>query len=179
MNSSKEIKTLIRKIILTTIFTIVITVIWSNISNTKAMQTKNYLAINNALTVTHNINNDYLYPMQDKEAITKLTKNIITVKNNNNTKTNYSLLLRIEKSSTLDLNVLKYEFNGEIGTLNNLYKEDTLYYYYNLSDLNINENGTSESTFIMWINEDAANIAQNKTLSYKIIATDNNALVLK
>ena len=80
MNSNKEIKKLLRHIILTTIFTIVISIIWSNISNTKAMQTKNYLAINNALTVTQNINNDYLYPMQDKEAITKLTKNTITVK---------------------------------------------------------------------------------------------------
>ena len=54
-----------------------------------------------------------------------------------------------------------------------------MYYYYELGNINIEKNGIEESEFIMWINEDAGNTVQNKTLTYKIIATDNDTLVLK
>lgn len=173
---NKEVKTLITRIISNIILTIAISFIWLETIDKNNLQKQQLLAMNNLVVSEFNNNNNYLYQINDTE-IDNLDKNTINIKNTTNNLINCDLLIRIDKKSTLNPKYLKYEFAEKINSLNDLEYEDNTYYYYNLGNIDINPNTDLTNQFVMWLDENSNDI-ENKTLSYKIIAKENNSLVL-
>lgn len=117
------------------------------------------------LNITDNqINN--LYPIKTDNAIKNLKKSKIEIINDTKTSEEYSLLLKIEKNSTLDYNVLNIALNDSVHPLKDLLiVEDANNYYFSLYTNSIV--GKKETlSFIMWMDEKTGNEMQNKTLNY-------------
>ncbi len=107
-----------------------------------------------------------MYPIQDEEALVNLKPTILSVKNETKTKENYTLILKISKSSTLDVKCLNIALNDQISPLKNhfmLEDQDNMFFKLDSSSI-IGE--TKKYNFLMWMDKSTGNEMQNKTLSY-------------
>jgi len=178
MNKFSNIKFLVSRILVTTLFTLIISFLWINVSTTKAMETDKLLGLNENLVIVYNNDNtdNEIYMMKDSEAL-KEDANIITVINNNTHNVNLDLLIRINKNSSLDLSYVKYFLNGVVMSFDKIYLQDSLYYYYKLGSVDVDANGSLDNDFYLWLKEGNVTDLSNKTFSYSIVFKENNSLV--
>ncbi len=112
------------------IFTLIFIVYVTNLYKSEQVQEvfKSIAAFNNVnytnLTVKNQINYS-MYPMTDEKAMKKLVPCTLTVSNETYKKENYTLVLKINKSSTMDLSYLHISIDDSIYSLNSLEKEET------------------------------------------------------
>ena len=106
----------------------------------------------------------YLFPMTDEYAITNLKKNTVKVTNYNNSYRQYSLYLKVDKSSTTDIDSLKFMFNDKIIDFNEIYSyEDETYIYYQVYNNNIKD--IDYIDYIYWLNSESKITNVNFTYS--------------
>jgi len=113
---------------------------------------------------------DYiLYQTTDELAVEHIKPISINLINDTNTTENYSLWIVINKSSTLDYNYLKINYNGKVSHLNE-YKtvENAEYYYILLSEDTITAENINFELQI-WIDNTIENDIIDKYLNFDIM----------
>lgn len=108
-----------------------------------------------------------MYPMTDEKAMERLVPCTLIVSNGTYTTEAYSLVLKINKSSTLDYNYLHISVDDSIYALNALEKEVTENEIIFVLDRNTLMAEQKEYQVRLWLNELAGNDLQAKNLSLK------------
>lgn len=107
-----------------------------------------------------------LYPVTNEYALNNLDYSIINVINNTKENKKYNLMLIVEKNSTLDTNYLMININGTTLKLSDCYYAEDDYITYFLIDTNmIEKNSINSNKIYIWLNKEASNNEQNKTLN--------------
>lgn len=174
----KSLKGLIIEIILISLFLIIFVPVFKNNSIKQTMAANNMSSVGSLeLKETYSGSNQ-LFPMTDEFAIKNIDKTKLNITNKSSISKNYSLLLRVEQSSTLDIKNLKYSINNKIYSFTEeIETNDDEYKYYELINSSISKSEDIE--FCMWIKQTATNESMNKSLSYSFIIKENNELALK
>lgn len=144
--------------------------VWNDTShNTSYAQMADYYSSESYKKISINKIQDmdlnHMTPIDDACALKK-KPTIITFHNNSKYKVEYYLYLKISKKSTLNINKLKININGNTMYLkNNIYENEVNYYYL------IDNNNTKFNRYVirLWLDESADNSYQNKTLIYDFI----------
>ena len=115
-----------------------------------------------------------IFPVDDKTAIDTYDKAIIRLTNNSNNKSTYKLIYRVNNNSTLDAKWLKFMLNvdetNKIEFLSELeISKDSKYTDYILHTGEIDANSKKDVEYIMWLDKNVGNEAQNKSLSANLI----------
>lgn len=113
-----------------------------------------------------NTQNGMMVPVSNEDALKNLEQTKIKVINDTRTNEDYTVLLKIAKSSTLDYNCLNIALNNEVKALKSTYLlEDADYFYFALTNGSI-KGEIKEYDFLMWMDENTGNEMQGKTLNY-------------
>jgi len=117
-----------------------------------------------------------MFPINNQEAIKNLKRTTLKVINDTKTKEDYTLLLRIEKTSTLDFHCLNVIINDQVNSLEQLLLMDDLenYYFVLASDSLIGNQ--KDYAFAMWMDENTGNEMQGKMLNYSFEIQKNIAI---
>ena len=129
-----------------------------------------------SLQVKNQINYS-MYPMTDERAMEKLVPCTLTVKNETYSEENYTLVLKIDKSSTLDYNYLHISIDDTIYALNALEKEITNKEIVFILDRNSLLANQKEYEIRLWLNTLAGNDLQAKNLSMQFDIIDETTNV--
>lgn len=108
---------------------------------------------------------DYsMFPMRDEDAMQNLKPCTIKVMNETYTSENYALILKIDKTSTMDYHYLHIGINDEVYSLNDLEQTEELEnYVFTLAKDKIVGN-TKNYEIRVWLNTLAGNEMQGKNL---------------
>ncbi len=170
MKIVKDINKMVLRKVIEIIFVIVFIVGTSQIwRSEKTQEMLDSIALfsntsNLSLQVKNQINYS-MYPMTDEKAMEKLVPCILTVKNETYSQEEYTLVLKINKSSTLDYNYLHISINDTIYALNALTKEVTDNEIIFILDKDSLMADQKEYNIRLWLNTLAGNDLQAKTLS--------------
>ena len=165
----KELKGILGEILIV-IFIIVISIIlFPNLSEEKLKKTEAIMSYVNNLSINVINKEDYfLFPMTDEYAITNLKRNTIEIKNNDNTKKEYILFLKVNKNYTNDINSLNFMFNDNIINFDKVYSyDDDIYVYYQVYNNSIKDDDYID--YIYWIKSDNEMTNINFTYSFEIV----------
>jgi hypothetical protein len=116
----------------------------------------------------------FLYPISNKEAINTISPYNLEVVNDTLTLENYTLYLKIEKTSTLDYNALDIEINDNIYSLNTLDMESDDEYYWFVIDKNSIKGDTYNYSVKIWMDENTGNNMQGRSLSLAFDLVENS-----
>lgn len=166
---NKEVKGLLYEIVTLCFIIIINLIIWPNLKEEHLKKTEAVMSYVSNLSIDIvNKEEYYLFPMTDEYAITNLKKNTIKVTNYNNSYKQYSLYLKVDKSSTTDIESLKFMFNNVIIDFNEIYfYEDENYIYYQVYNNNIKD--IDYIDYIFWLNSDSQLTNVNFTYSLQVI----------
>lgn len=107
-----------------------------------------------------------MFPVNNKYALENLKKTKIKIINDTKIIEEYTLLLKISKTSSLDYHCLNVAINQNALPLEKYYfTEDTNNYYFALAKDSIIAE-TKNYDFLMWMDEKTGNEMQGKTLNY-------------
>ena len=110
---------------------------------------------------------DYnMYPMEDAFAVQHLAPCTVEIVNETYTNENYELVLKIDKSSTLDYHYLHLGIDDEIYDLKTLLQKETDQEYIFLLNEGTIKGEIKEYKMRLWLEEDAGNELQGKNLKY-------------
>lgn len=110
----------------------------------------------------------YLFPMTDEYAINNLEKSTIKVSNYNDDNKQYSLYLKVDKNSTINVDKLNFMFNDKIIDFNETYShQDENYVYYQVYQNNVREYDYID--YIFWLKEDSEITNVNFIYSFEVI----------
>ena len=129
-----------------------------------------------SLQVKNQINYS-MYPMTDERAMEKLVPCTLTVRNETYENEDYTLVLKIDKSSTLDYNYLHISIDNTIYALNALEKEVTNDGVVFILDRNSLVAGQKEYNVRLWLNTLAGNDLQAKNLNLQFDILDETTNV--
>ena len=177
----------IRKTVIELLFAIIIFIIalimWLNpntsIANivSKNSMNKGEVALEQIKPLTINS----ISPISDEEAINNYDNAILRITNNQNVTSRYELIYRVNNNSTLDTKFLKFkldniEIDPIIDFLSNVKtKTGDNYTDYIIYTGEITPNKSLDFSFIIWIDENAGNESQGKSLSSGFVANSYNA----
>jgi len=132
-------------------------------------ETENIMKYANNLTMSiKESDNYYLYPMTDEYAQNNLENNVIEIVNLDKKEKEYNLYLKVDKSSTMNIDSLKFSFNGNITKLNDLYEyEDDNYNYYKINDNKIENK--DYINYIFWLDADSTMNYSSLIYKFEII----------
>ena len=152
---NKEVKGLLYEIMVLSFIIIINLIMWPNLKEEYLKKTEAVMSyISNLSIDIVNKEEYYLFPMTDEYVIDNLEKNTIKVSNYNNSYRQYSLYLKVDKSSTTDKDSLKFMFNDKIIDFNEIYSyEDENYIYYQVYNNNIKD--VDYIDYIFWLKEDS------------------------
>ncbi|MBQ7141345.1 MAG: hypothetical protein IJO32_07585 [Bacilli bacterium] len=170
MNINKQIFKLIFEILFTSLI-IVINISARN--NSIDIQNKVF-AFNNRLNAIefkqlNQMNATNIFPISNDDALNKYEKSIFQISNKNNNNIRYRFIYRVYKSSTVEIDWFNFYFKiDENETIDNLsnqkinntddYTDIILY------EGNLNSNEIKEIEFLIWLDYNIGNEAQNKVL---------------
>lgn len=173
MNINKQIFKLIFEIF----FVFLIIVINIGARNNSIDTQNKVFAFNNRLNTIElkqlsqmDVNN--IFPISNEDALNNYEKSIFQVSNNNNKNTRYRFIYRVYTTSTIEIDwlnfYLKIDDNETIDNLSNqnMIKTDE-YVDIILYEGNLNSNENKEIEFLIWLDYNIGNEAQNKTMSTK------------
>ena len=152
---NKEVRGLLYEIMVLSFIIIINLIMWPNLKEEYLKKTEAVMSyISNLSIDIVNKEEYYLFPMTDEYVIDNLEKNTIKVSNYNNSYRQYSLYLKVDKSSTTDKDSLKFMFNDKIIDFNEIYSyEDENYIYYQVYNNNIKD--VDYIDYIFWLKEDS------------------------
>lgn len=163
---NKEIKFLIGEIIIIT-FLSVMTLLFLNktINNKDKIINNYYTYAEKNITIEEKTKYNYnLYPMTDNYAINNLKDSTFIINNIGN-KTNYELLLVIDKNSTLNTENIKFKVNDKVINLNNYNYQDDHNLYYYIEKSTLKEREYKSITYKLWLDENT-NIITGNNINY-------------
>lgn len=106
-----------------------------------------------------------MFPMRNQDALKNVKPCVVLVSNDTYTEEEYMLVLKIDKSSTLDYHVLNISMGGEVFSLKDLpLLEETLNYYFVL-DENKLKGDKRRYEIQLWMDASAGNEMQSKSLA--------------
>ena len=178
MNNTKNINKQIRGLVFELLFASFISgfaiFAWVNPDTTLAKIAQ----VNGNQTITLQeikpLNLENIYPIDDEIAINNYDKAVIRLTNNSTADSTYELIYRVSNDSTLNAEWLKFMLNvdgtNNIEFLDNLENnENNDYTDYILYTGKINANSQKDFEYLMWLDKNVGNEAQNKSLSANII----------
>ena len=170
---NKEIFRLLFRIFFSVAFTLVLVLIWSS---TKKKSELYDMVINSSNIVKSDYVNfsDVIYRIDDEYASFKLQKNRIDVSNVIDDKVNFMLVLKIDKSSTIDINYLKYTLDDTISYLKDNYMyEDTQFSYYLLSSYLLDIGDSRIIDYLIWLDVNTPDEEISNSLYYAVSVYSN------
>ena len=166
---NKEIKGLLFEISVLSFIIIINIIIWPSLKEEHLKKTDAVMSYVSNLSIDF-VNNEeyYLFPMTDEYAINNLKKNTIKVTNYNNNYREYSLYLKEDKSSTINIDSLTFMFNDKIVDFNEIYSyEDENYIYYKVYNNNIKN--IEYVDYVFWLKSDSEITNVNFIYSFEVI----------
>lgn len=124
-----------------------------------------------------------IYPVDDEYAITNYDKAILKLTNNSGSTSRYILSYRVYNNSTLDTKFLKFQLENEnidtrVDFMSNLGMNlGSNYIDYVLYSGEIAPNKSLEFKYLMWIDHNVGNEAQNKNLSAQFVVNSYDASI--
>ena len=169
MNTILDVeKSLYKDILFTILFVLISIPIWLNFDISALEAAKMY---DNYNYIEYEFLNEPSYslnPVNDDYAMRNLETQDLIVYNNSNTKNDYSLVLKVDKSSTAKTDKLKINVNYQISYLKDYYSyEDNNSIYYVLDSNNIVAN--SQKYIISMWNDENAIVKSDDILNYKFM----------
>jgi len=161
-------KTLYKDIFMTVFLVLVSIPIWLNFSVSALAAEANYY--DNYNYVKYEFLNEAsktLLTYTDSEALRKCETQDILIYNYSNTLDNYSLLLKIRKNSSVNLDQIKINVNYQIDYLNNYHVYEDAENYYFVIDSNDIVASSQKYIISMWNIDN--NLTYNNELDYEFI----------
>ena len=113
-----------------------------------------------------NHSNGPMFPISDEEALTELTPSFLKLTNETNTSEDFTIMMKISKSSSIDYHCLNIAIDHQKQSLKNLYLfDDADNFYFSLKSDQI-KGETKEYAFLIWMDATTGNEMMGKTLSY-------------
>ncbi len=110
--------------------------------------------------------NGPMFPLKDTDALNLLKPTKINLINETKTKEDYTILMKVSKSSSLDYHYLNIALDKKIKKLEDIYlSDDADYFYFNISADTI-KGEIREHDFLIWMDCKTGNDMMGKTLSY-------------
>lgn len=173
MNINKQIFKLIFEIL----FVSLIIVINVEARNNSIDTQNKVFAFNNQLNALefkqlNQMNVANIFPISNADALSNYEKSIFQISNKNNNNTRYRFIYRVYKSSTVEIEwfnfYLKIDENEIIDNLSNQSMIKTNEYIdIILYEGSLNSNEIKNVEFLIWLDYNIGNEAQNKTMSTK------------
>ena len=163
---NKEIFRLLFRIFFSVAFTLVLVLIWSS--------TKKKSELYDIVKSDYVNFSDVIYRIDDEYASSKLQKNRIDVSNVIDDKVNFMLVLKIDKSSTIDINYLKYTLDDTISYVKDNYMyEDTQFSYYLLSSYLLDIGDSRIIDYLIWLDVNTPDEEISNSLYYAVSVYSN------
>lgn len=105
-----------------------------------------------------------MFPMDDQDAMQNLKPCIVSVRNETYTLENYTLILKIDKNSTMDYQFLNIGIDNTIYTLKDLFRQEEDNYYIFVLDTDQISGNIKKYEIRVWLNNLADNNMQSKDL---------------
>jgi len=173
-NINKQIRSLIFELLFASFIAGIAIFAWVNPDTTLAKIAQ----VNGNQTITLQeikpLNLENIYPIDDEKAIGNYDKAIIRLTNNSSADSTYELIYRVNNNSTLNTEWLKFmlnvDENSNVEILANLEtNKNNGYTDYILYTGKLNANSQKDFEYLMWLDKNVGNEAQNKSLSANII----------
>ncbi len=163
------------EIIFAVFFVAISFISWNHLNHGEIKELEEYARQNPsyAYVDVKNSSQYYMYPMSDEEALSRLVPYQVKMVNDTYLKTNYTLGIRIRKTSTLNYQNLKIWIAGNISYLKNYYiSEDEEYYYFELEEGVLTAESKNYDIKI-WIDSNLKENVSNQTISFEFVNLAN------
>ena len=124
--------------------------------------------VNDDIVITNMVHNSFgLSALSDEDVLNMSNDNLFSIVNKKDNEYKYSLYLRVNKDSTIDVDKVKIKLDNEIFNLKDIYdSEDDKYYYYLLkSDKILDE---VDFSYLVYLDNDTTNYGNN-SLTYSFL----------
>ena len=126
--------------------------------------------VNDDIVITNMVHNSFgLSALSDEDVLNMSNDNLFSIVNKKDKEYKYSLYLRVNKDSTIDVDKVKIKLDNEIFNLKDIYdSEDDKYYYYLLkSDKILDE---VDFSYLVYLDNDTTNYGNNSlTYSFMVV----------
>lgn len=113
-----------------------------------------------------NYSNGPMFPIKDDEALNELKPTSLKLINETNTTEDFTIIMKVSKTSTLDYRCLNIAIDRQKKNLKNLYLfDDADSFYFSLKSDTI-KGETKEYDFLIWMDSSTNNDMMGKSLSY-------------
>lgn len=107
-----------------------------------------------------------MFPLKNEEALRDLKPTKVRLINETKTLEEYTLTMKISKTSTLDYKCLNIAFDQKINKLEDLYFSDDADYFYFVLKTDKIRGEIREHNVLIWMDASTGNEMMNKSLSY-------------
>ena len=163
---NKEVRSLVMEISFIVLLLVICIPIFVNASSNYNNSLKRI--VNDDIVITNMVHNSFgLSALSDEDVLNMSNDNLFSIVNKKDKEYKYSLYLRVNKDSTIDVDKVKIKFDNEIFNLKDIYdSEDDKYYYYLLkSDKILDE---VDFSYLVYLDNDTTNYGNN-SLTYSFL----------
>ena len=165
---NKEVRSLVMEISFIVLLLVICIPIFVNASSNYNNSLKRI--VNDDIVITNMVHNSFgLSALSDEDVLNMSNDNLFSIVNKNDKEYKYSLYLRVNKDSTIDVDKVKIKLDNEIFNLKDIYdSEDDKYYYYLLkSDKILDE---VDFSYLVYLDNDTTNYGNNSlTYSFMVV----------
>lgn len=163
---NKEVRSLVMEISFIVLLLVICIPIFVNASSNYNNSLKRI--VNDDIVITNMVHNSFgLSALSDEDVLNMSNDNLFSIVNKKDKEYKYSLYLRVNKDSTIDVDKVKIKLDNEIFNLKDIYdSEDDKYYYYLLkSDKILDE---VDFSYLVYLDNDTTNYGNN-SLTYSFL----------
>ena len=163
---NKEVRSLVMEISFIVLLLVICIPIFVNASSNYNNSLKRI--VNDDIVITNMVHNSFgLSALSDEDVLNMSNDNFFSIVNKKDKEYKYSLYLRVNKDSTIDVDKVKIKLDNEIFNLKDIYdSEDDKYYYYLLkSDKILDE---VDFSYLVYLDNDTTNYGNN-SLTYSFL----------
>lgn len=107
-----------------------------------------------------------MFPLKNEDALRELKPSKLRLINETKTQEEYTIALKVNKTSSLDYHCLNIAFDQKVEKLEDLYFSDDADYFYFVLKTDTIRGEIKEHNFLIWMDASTGNEMMNKTLSY-------------
>lgn len=163
-----------KKLIIEIFFFIIVIIstipVWKILEDNNIKTTNAMLAYSSNITVDKIKDYNYnLFPMTDEYAINNLENSTLRINNIGKNDITGELLLKVFKTSQLDISNFKVKIGDKIIDVENNYLScDEEYCYYLLDTVEIKAKNNLDVDYLIWLDENATNISGSITYCFEV-----------
>ena len=165
---NKEVRSLVMEISFIVLLLVICIPFFVNASSNYNNSLKRI--VNDDIVITNMVHNSFgLSALSDEDVLNMSNDNLFSIVNKKDKEYKYSLYLRVNKDSTIDVDKVKIKLDNEIFNLKDIYdSEDDKYYYYLLkSDKILDE---VDFSYLVYLDNDTTNYGNNSlTYSFMVV----------